>query len=161
VPMILAGDEFADERDISIAENADTNKQIDPVSYERFSEPWRRDLFAYVARLVKLRTTAPALGRNECRLIHVDTTAGRRIAVWQRGVAPDLVIVVANFSDFGSEGGLAGEYVIPGWPSDIGDRSWFEVSQSDAPRPAPRAGSEPLFAWEAKVYVARSGAVRG
>lgn len=157
VPMILAGDEFADERDISIAENAGENKQIDPVRYDRFSDPWRRDLFAYVARLVKLRTSAPALGVNDCRLIHVDTTGGRRIAVWQRGVAPDLVIVVANFSDFGSEGGLAGEYVIPGWPSDIGGRSWFEVSQSDVPRPAPKAGREALFAWEAKVYVARAG----
>jgi 1,4-alpha-glucan branching enzyme len=154
VPMILAGDEFADERSISLAENAGENKQIDPVNYDLFGDPWRRDLFAYVARLVKLRTTSAALGRNECRVVHVDTTSGRRIAVWQRGVGPDLVVVVANFSDFVSDGGLAGQYVIPGWPTDIGDRAWFEVSQNDAPRPAPNAGREPLFPWEAKVYVA-------
>jgi len=154
VPMILAGDEFADEQDLPLTENGTENKQIDPVNFERFNEPWRRDLFTYVARLVKLRTSTPALGRNECRLLHDDTTSGRRIAVWQRGVAPDYVIVVANFSDFGSQGGLAGEYVVPGWPTDVGDRSWFEVSQTDAPRPAPNAGREPLFAWEAKVYVA-------
>jgi 1,4-alpha-glucan branching enzyme len=152
VPMILAGDEFADERDIAITENAGENKQIDPVNYDRFADRWRRDLFAYVARLVRLRTTAAALGRNECSLIHLDTTSGRRIAAWQRGAGNDLVIVVANFSDFGSDGGLAGEYVIPGWPAGIGDRSWFEVSQQDPPREAPKAGREPLFAWEAKVY---------
>ena len=158
VPMILAGDEFADERDISIAENAGENKQIDPVSFDRFGDPWRRDLFAYVARLVKLRTKESALGRNECRLIHVDTTPGRRIAVWQRGVAPDLVIVVANFSDFGSEGGLAGEYVIPGWPSDIGNRSWFEVSQSErSSRGARTPAGRRCSPWEAKVYAARPG----
>jgi hypothetical protein len=152
--MILAGDEFADERSISLAENAGENKQIDPVNYDLFGDPWRRDLFAYVARLVKLRTTAAALGRNDCRVVHVDTTSGRRIAVWQRGAGPDLVVVVANFSDFVSDGGLAGQYVIPGWPADIGNRAWFEVSQSDVPRPAPNAGREPLFPWEAKVYVA-------
>jgi pullulanase/glycogen debranching enzyme len=156
VPMILAGDEFADERDISLAVNPGENKQIDPVNYDRFADPWRRDLFAYVARLVRLRTTAPALGRNECRLIHVDVSSGRRVAVWQRGLGPDLVVVVANFSDFASDGGVAGEYVVPGWPTDIGDRAWFEVSQSDVPRPAPNAGREPLFAWEAKVYVAQA-----
>jgi pullulanase len=156
VPMILAGDEFADERDLPIGEPAGRNKQIDPVNYARFGDPWRRDLFAYVARLVKLRTTATALGRNECSVIHVDTSNGRRIAVWQRGAGNDLVIVVANFSDFGSEGGIAGEYIVPTWPRDIGDRRWFEVSQADAPRLAPNAGREPLFAWEAKVYVARA-----
>ncbi|MFL5308723.1 MAG: alpha amylase [Polyangia bacterium] len=155
IPMILAGDEFADQRDIAIQESTGRNKQIDPVNYDRFADGWRRELFAYVARLVKLRAAAPALGRNECQLIHVDTTDGRRIAVWQRGVTPDLVVVVANFSDFVSEGGVAGTYVVPNWPTDIGNRSWFEVSQNDVPRVAPDAGREPLFPWEAKVYVAR------
>ena len=155
IPMILAGDEFADERDIAIQESTGRNKQIDPVNYDRFADGWRRELFAYVARLVKLRAAAPALGRNECQLIHVDTTDGRRVAVWQRGVTPDLVVVVANFSDFASEGGVAGTYVVPNWPTDIGNRSWFEVSQNDVPRVAPDAGREPLFPWEAKVYVAR------
>jgi pullulanase len=154
IPMILAGDEFADQRDFSLAKNADENKQIDPVNYDRFSDPWRRDIFAYVARLVRLRTSTPALGRNDCTLLHTDTTDGRRIAVWQRGTGPDYVIVVANFSDFASDGGLAGSYVVPGWPGDIGDHSWFEASQSDVPRAAPNAGREPLFPWEAKVYVA-------
>lgn len=152
VPMILAGDEFADQRDLALD---DHDKQIDPVNYDRFGETWRQDIFAYVARLVKLRTSATALQRNECALIHVDTTNGRRIAVWQRGVENDLVIVVANFSDFGSDGGLAGEYVVPSWPDLGSGRAWFEVSQGSAPRPAPRAGREALFAWEAKVYVAR------
>ena len=154
VPMILAGDEFADERDIAIAEPTGRNKQIDPVNYERFDDPWRQDIFQYVSRLVKLRAASAALARNECSLIHVDTTDGRRIAVWQRGVGDDLVVVVANFSDFGSDGGLAGEYVIPAWP-DVGDKPWFEISQDAIPRrvSADAVGREPLFPWQAKIYV--------
>ena len=101
-----------------------------------------------------MRTRSAALGRNECSVIHVDTSGGRRIAVWQRGAGDDLVVVVANVSDFASDGGLAGEYVIPAWPGAGGSR-WFEVSQNPAPRPAPAAGREPLFPWEAKVYATR------
>lgn len=153
VPMILAGDEFADERDLAIGEPAGRNKQIDPVNFERFSDPWRKDVFAYVARLVKQRTKSPALARNECSFIHVDTTAGRQVAVWQRGVDDDLVVVVANVSSFGSEGGVDGEYVIPAWPRP--DLPWFEVSQTDVPRPVNRPGREPLFAWEAKIYMTK------
>jgi pullulanase len=153
IPMILAGDEFADERDVAIGETAGRNKQIDPVNFERFSDPWRQEIFAYVARLVRQRTTSAALARNECDIIHVDTTPGRRIAVWQRGVGDDLVVVVANFSDFVSAGGVAGEYVIPTWPG--GDLTWFEVSQSDDPRRVARPGREPLFPWEAKIYMTK------
>jgi 1,4-alpha-glucan branching enzyme len=151
IPMILAGDEFADQRDLAIGEPAGRNKQIDPVNFERWADPWRRDVFDYVSRLVKLRTRSAALARNECRILHVDATAGRRVAAWQRGAGDDLVVVVANFSDFASEGGLAGEYVIPGWP-DAG-RPWLEVSQTATPRPVEHPGREPLFPWEAKVYV--------
>jgi glycosidase len=153
IPMILAGDEFADERDLLLSDPNGRNKQIDPVNFARFDDPWRKEIFAYVARLVKLRATSDALARNECELLHVDTTDGRRVAVWQRGVAEERVVVVANFSDFGSDGGVDGEYVVPGWPEP--DRAWFEVSQDTNPRRVARPGREPLFPWEAKVYTTR------
>jgi 1,4-alpha-glucan branching enzyme len=153
IPMILAGDEFADERDRPIGETAGRNKQIDPVNFERFSDPWRKEVFAYVSRLVKQRTTSAALAVNETSILHVDTTPGRRIAVWQRGTGEDLVVVVANFSDFMSDGGLAGEYVVPSWP--LPDRPWYEVSQTAVPRRVERPGREPLFPFEAKVYMTK------
>jgi len=37
--------------------------------------------------------------------------------VWRRGHEGQVpVVVIANFSDFVSEGGLAGEYRVPNWP---------------------------------------------
>jgi pullulanase len=151
IPMILAGDEFAAQRKFVLT---DENKQIEPLDLRDFDDPWRQDVFAYVARLVRVRTTSPALARNECSIIHTDTTDGRLIVVWQRGVAPNLVIVIANFSDFISTGGLAGEYVVPEWPALAGV-DWYEVSQAAAPRLVTAPGREPLFAWEAKVYLSR------
>jgi len=155
VPMILAGDEFAAQRTPAIPANTDENKQIDPVDFRAVSDPWRQDLFAFVARLVRLRTTAPALARNECQVIHADTTEGRLVVAWQRGVSPDLVVVVANFSSFISEGGPTGEYVIPAWPAQPG-LVWTEVSQNAAPRAVAAPGREPVFPWEAKVYLSKA-----
>ncbi|MES1255025.1 MAG: alpha-amylase family glycosyl hydrolase, partial [Acidobacteriota bacterium] len=55
VPMILAGDEFADQHDVDIfsgdrnGRTPDTNKQLDPVNFDRLDDdPWRQDLFRYV-----------------------------------------------------------------------------------------------------------------
>ena len=53
MPMIFAGDEFADQHDLSVGNPA---KQRDAVNFERVDEPFRRRVFDYVARLVKLRT---------------------------------------------------------------------------------------------------------
>ena len=49
VPMIFAGDEFADQHDLSVKHPP---KQRDAVNYERLEEPFRRRVFDYVARLV-------------------------------------------------------------------------------------------------------------
>ncbi|PYX57885.1 MAG: hypothetical protein DMG73_11960 [Acidobacteria bacterium] len=59
--------------------------------------------------------------------------------------------MVANFSDFVSDGGLAGEYRVPNWPSTPPGRQWREVTQERIVT-SEVVGREPLFAWEAKVY---------
>lgn len=150
IPMILAGDEFGDRHDrLDPAGDVDQagGKQVDPVDYGRAAEASRADLLAYVARLTRLRTSHPALGMNHTRFIHVDLTPGRRVLAWSRGDPADPVLVVANFSDWGTDDpfGPGAEYHVPGWPA--GD--WHEVTRD---RPAPQAGREPLFPWEAKVY---------
>lgn len=147
IPMILAGEEFADQHDRKLGH---PDKQQDPVNFSRLAEPWRRRVFDYVARLVALRTSAPALSVNDTRFIHTDFTDGRRILAWVRGDperhAP--VVVVANFSDVQPPGS---EYRVRNWPSAPPGRSWREVTQ-DRSVPADWIGREPLFPWEAKVY---------
>ncbi|HYZ71860.1 MAG TPA: alpha-amylase family glycosyl hydrolase, partial [Chthoniobacterales bacterium] len=58
VPMIFAGDEFADQHDLKVD---DAHKQTDPVNYDRVEEPFRKRIFEYVSRLIKFRTSYPAL----------------------------------------------------------------------------------------------------
>jgi 1,4-alpha-glucan branching enzyme len=159
IPMILAGDEFADEHDVDIfggnagGRTPDDNKQLDPVNYERLEQdPWRKDVFQYVSRLVAFRTQADALCVNDTAFIHVDFNDGKRVLVWRRGNSEQApVLVVANFSDWGSDDptSAASEYRVPSWPDLPRGKSWREVTQA---RAAPRAGREPLFPWEAKVY---------
>jgi 1,4-alpha-glucan branching enzyme len=147
IPMIFAGEEFADQHDLSPAEAQD--KQVDPVNYKRLNEGWRKNIFDYVARLVRWRTTARALAMNDTRFIHADFNEGKRVMVWQRGSGEQLVVVVANFSDYGTPNG--GEYVVPNWPAARPDKQWWEVTQ-DRPVANAQIGREPIFSWEAKVY---------
>jgi pullulanase len=161
IPMILAGDEFADENDLFNIKGAVTNqsgKQMDPVDFYRLQgddNAWRRQVLDNVKRLIALRKAHPALGVNDTAWLHTDFTAGRRILVWQRGSDENPVIVVANFSDFQTNDPFNGisEYVVPNWPRrDQFD--WREVSQGrDVPHEW--VGREPLFPWEAKVYAHR------
>jgi 1,4-alpha-glucan branching enzyme len=147
IPLILAGEEFADEHDLPVAH---PYKQVDPVNFDRLEDPWRRRIFEYVARLVRLRQEAPALGTNDVDFIHVDFTPGRRVVAWRRGgPADDPVVVVANFSAWGSE--PSAEYIVPNWPVVPAGRTWREVTQ-DRPVPPEWVGREPLYPWEAKVY---------
>ncbi len=85
--------------------------------------------------------------------LHVDFDDGKRVFVWQRGPGSDgsLVVVIANFSDFSTDmsAGAAAEYVVPNWPTG---RTWREITQQRHV-PANFAGREPIFAWEAKVYL--------
>lgn len=147
IPMILAGEEFADQHDRRLGH---PDKQQDPVNYSRLAEPWRRRIFEYVARLVRLRRSSAALSVNDTRFIHADFSDGRRILAWVRGndAEHSPVVVVANFSDVQPPGS---EYRVPNWPSAPAGRRWREVTQ-DRAVPDEWVGREPLFPWEAKVY---------
>lgn len=151
IPMILAGEEFADHHDLAVTH---PQKQADPVNFDRSAEPWRREIMQYVARLVKLRTAHDALSVNDTSFIHVDFNDGKRVLVWQRGAdAANPVVVVANFSDFESANAAnGGEYVIASFPQTPAGRQWREVTQ-DRTVPPEWIGREPLYPWEAKVYV--------
>ncbi|MEJ1962424.1 MAG: alpha amylase [Gammaproteobacteria bacterium] len=152
VPMILAGEEFADQHD---AFDRHGNVTQSSVNFARLGHGWRERLKTYVSRLVKLRTSYDALAANEIEVIHTDFADGKRVIVWRRGVAgsESQVIVVANFSDYGTPDvdQPHAEYVVPGWPETPPNRRWREVPQDRWVDEA-RAGKEPLFSWEAKVY---------
>jgi hypothetical protein len=102
-----------------------------------------------------LRTTYDALAVNDTTFLHTDFEDGKRVLVWQRGQpgSTSQVIVVANFSDFTTPNAadLDAEYVVPNWPAPPAGRQWREIPQARWVDPA-RAGREPIYAWEAKVY---------
>ncbi|HEV2843143.1 MAG TPA: alpha-amylase family glycosyl hydrolase [Chthoniobacterales bacterium] len=152
VPMIFAGDEFADAHDLSVAHPP---KQRDAVNYERLEEPFRRRVFDYVARLVKFRTSEEALSVNDTDFIHGDFAEGKRVVVWRRGRpgSASQAVVVANFSDFqtANADSPSGEYRVPNWPATPADKKWREITQA-RDVPADWVAREPIFAWEAKVY---------
>jgi pullulanase len=151
LPMIFAGDEFADEHDLSTGHPA---KQRDAVNFERVDEPWRQRLFNYVARLVHLRTHSGALAVNDTDFLHADFNDGKRVLVWRRGLpgTGDDVVVVANFSDFVSADlGAGGEYRVPNWPPTPAGKRWREITQ-ERDIPPEWVGREAIAAWEAKVY---------
>jgi glycosidase len=158
IPMFLAGEEFADQNDLFDANGNVSDpggKEVDPVDFSRLQEPLRHGIFDYVARLVHLRTSHPALGVNDTDFLHVDFNDNKRVVVWSRGTAgQDPVTVVANFSDYETPNGLIdanAEYVVPNWPPTPGGRHWREVTQR-RDVPAGQVGREPIFSWEAKVY---------
>src|SRR5262249_21204532 len=128
IPMILAGDEFADEHDLAVA---NPQKQQDSVNFDRLSDPFLRRIFDYVARLVKFRTTYDALAVNDTDFVHVDFGNGKRVVVWRRGTpgSDRQVVVVANFSDFDSGQAGSNEYRVPNWPATPAGKRWREITQ--------------------------------
>ena len=152
VPMIFAGDEFADQHDLKV-DNA--HKQTDPVNYSRVEEPFRKRVFEYVSRLVKFRTNSPALAVNDTDFIHVDFNDNKRVLVWRRGQpgSDEQVVVVANFSDFvtANAGSPSAEYRVPNWPATPNGKRWREITQ-ERDVPPEWVGREAISAWEAKVY---------
>jgi pullulanase len=158
VPMILAGEEFADQHDLFDANgriNQDAGKQVDPVNFARLEDDWRARIKDYVARLIKLRTTYDALSVNDIDFIHLDFNDGKRVLVWRRGRpgSEKQVVVVANFSDFATPNPFSpdSEYFVPHWPDSPPGKRWREVPQNREVPPE-KVGREPIFSWEAKVY---------
>ncbi|MGB0561468.1 MAG: alpha-amylase family glycosyl hydrolase [Spirulinaceae cyanobacterium] len=153
IPLILAGDEFGDQHDLALDDEHSNHKQVDPVNFERLQEPWRQELFRYVSRLVKFRIHAPALALNDTDFLHIDYAEGKKVIVWQRGTGRDRVIVVANFSDYGTPDPFSpeAEYVVPRWPETPEGCCWHEVTLGRVVLPG-SVGREPIFPWEAKVY---------
>jgi 1,4-alpha-glucan branching enzyme len=158
IPMILAGDEFADQHHIVDAKGEVTQeggKQIDPVNFNALKDDWRQRVHAYVERLIKLRTSYDALSVNDVQFIHSDFDDGKRVMAWRRGVAgsDSLVVVVANFSDYGTPSPFSqgSEYVVRNWPKAPAHMRWREMTH-DRPVAEGQEGYEPIFPWEAKVY---------
>lgn len=155
IPMILAGDEFADKQDLP---NDDENKQRDPVNYLRLKEDWRKRIFYQIRRLIRARINLKALSINHTKFLHCDFDYGKRIMIWQRGIKEDkdIVITVANFSDWGTENPENGEYIINNWPLFDGKKlpegkKWLEITKNRKIAES-QIGRESIYPWEAKVY---------
>ena len=146
IPMIFAGEEFADKQDRS--QNMKL-KQTDPVNYGRLKDgAWREELFGFVANLVKFRISCPALAVDDTKVFHIDRSRDARVMAWTRGdINKAQVVVVANFSDQHTPDS---EYVVPNWPKKD-QPGWREVTQG-RDVPPEWVGREPLMSWEAKVY---------
>ena len=152
LPMILAGDEFGDQQDLLTTDT----KQYDPVNYERLAEDtWRQYIFHQVVRLIRFRTSSNALTNDDTNFIHCDFNDGKRVMVWKRGTGEDIVITVANFSDWGSDSNHM-EYYINNWPLFNGSKApagkkWVDITQARYIN-YEWIGREAIYPWEAKVY---------
>ena len=146
IPMILAGDEFADQMDPPPpGVTFDNYKQEDPVNWSLLGDVWRQRIFAVVANLVKLRTTSLALSGMEITWLHANFDDGQRVMAWLRGSGSEIVITVANFSDWST----TAAYQIDNWPRLPVGYKWFEVTLG---QDAASAGNEPIEAWQGKVF---------
>lgn len=171
IPMILAGEEFADEHDFfdfqgNVSQQG--GKQVDPVNFGRLTgdaaDPvvqMRQRVLAYVSRLVKFRIKTDALGVNDVDFIHVDFNDGKRVLAWRRGAAgQDPVVVVVNFSDFitsNAPNDPGAIYQVQNWPATPPGRQWIEITQVTAGQTSRivdpgLVSREPIFPWEGKVY---------
>lgn len=151
IPMFLIGEEFGDAQDLF----SDGEKQNDGVSFERLkADKWRQDLFYHTERLIRFRTKSKALASDDIQFIHSDFDFGKRVMAWMRGKGEDIVITVANFSDWGSASGT--DYIVNNWPlfneaRTPVNKKWIEVTQKRTV-PDQWIGREGIFPWEAKVY---------
>ncbi|WP_303902691.1 alpha-amylase family glycosyl hydrolase [Thiohalomonas denitrificans] len=103
IPMFLAGEEFADVHDL---EHQDWRlKMSDPIDWRRAAKPGHHALRERIKELIKLRTTAPALQRNEIEFFYyhpsMDDDHGIRVFAYCRTGGRTLgsheqVVVLAN-----------------------------------------------------------------
>jgi 1,4-alpha-glucan branching enzyme len=134
IPMLLAGEEFADIHDTN---HYDWQlKMSDPVDWSRRNQDGHRETAAAVTDLIWMRHGHPALHRNDVAFFHfhptIDETDGRRVFAYCRTAGRPLgaggqIVVVANLGadDYPS-------YILP-WP-------WRGASTERGSRP----GTTPL-----------------
>ena len=168
IPMILAGEEFGDESDLALSY---PQKFFDAVNWDRLQHAidqknngvtagqddttWRVRVHDHVRALCRLRATHPSLGMNDTDVFHRDFGNGKRVLAWRRGLLSNPVVVVANFSDWGTNPSVPGaEYRVPNWPATPPGKTWFEVTTNTSV-PADWVGRWGLLPWDAKVYVLR------
>jgi pullulanase len=168
IPMTLAGEEFADQSDLSLSF---PQKKFDAVNFDRLQyaldqvagripvdgehgdQTWRARIYDHVRRLVALRKTHPALGVNDTDFIHVDFNQGKRVLAWRRGDLANPVVVVANFSDWGTDLSQPGaEYRVPNWPATPPGMVWFEVTRGELVSDPRWVGAWALLPWQATVW---------
>jgi 1,4-alpha-glucan branching enzyme len=141
MPMFLAGEEFADVHDLDpFGVNP---KQQDPVQWGRSEYPAHKSLLANVGELIHLRTSHPALLRNEVEFFYFhpqfdDNNAPRVFAYCRtnnRAVgSTSQVVVIANMG-----GASYPNYDIPDWPwstplTEIGNQTPGHFSYNAASR---------------------------
>ena len=158
MPMILAGEEFADQHDLFDAQghiSQEGGKQVDPVNFTRLSDAWRRRDSGVCCPSDQVQDHERRPGGQRHRL-HPRRFQRRQAGA---GLAPrsadsdTMVVVVANFSDFGTAEPFSpgAEYHVPNWPALPPGKQWREITQ-ERDVPPEWAGREPIFPWEAKVY---------
>jgi 1,4-alpha-glucan branching enzyme len=118
MPMFLAGEEFGDVHDTDY--NATDPKQQDPVQWQRAKLPSNLAFEARVGQLIQLRTTNPALQRNEIQFFYFHPTFDQNGGTWvfayaRTNGAPlgsaGQVIVIANMC-----GQAFASFAFSGWP---------------------------------------------
>jgi hypothetical protein len=155
MPMWLAGEEFGDVHDTSYT---DVNeKQQDPVQWNRAALRRNAELKANVAKLIQLRTSHPALQRNEVAFFYFhpqfDGNGGPYVFAYCRTAGQTLgntgqVIVVANMGPQAFP-----NYDIPGWRWSGG--ALTEIGYPHTPptyNPMTGAFSLSLDAFEVRVF---------
>lgn len=155
IPMFLAGEEFADVHDL---DHSDWRlKMSDPVDWRRAAQPGHQALRERVRDLILLRTSSPALQRNEVEFFYfhpsIDENDGVRVFAYCRTNGAALgskgqVAVVANCGSHGFP-----SFDLP-WP-------WIEgVTEGGTPpsgarlhvRPDRRQATLSLAPFEVRVF---------
>jgi hypothetical protein len=118
MPMFLAGEEFGDVHDTDYI--GVDSKQQDPVQWNRARFQGNAALKTNVAKLIQLRTSHPALQRNEVEFFYFhpqfDGAIAPRVFAYCRTAgqplgSPGQVVIVANMGPDSFP-----VYNIPGWP---------------------------------------------
>jgi 1,4-alpha-glucan branching enzyme len=158
IPMFLAGEEFADVHDLDPGNWP--KKMSDPVDWERARYAMHRRLREHVRDLVNLRTSHPALQRDEVDFFYYhpsfDSDQGEHVFAYCRtnGRAlgdPSQVVVVANCGSAGYGGG----FVLP-WRWAAADEVASPMRTGSSPiRTDGGDASVPLLPYDIRVFATR------